>query len=695
MGIGPPRTGPVELKQEAEKYYKKGQYVESARLLRQALITWPDHAELYTSLGAVLHALGQLGEAEQELKRGLELDRHSPTAHDNLGVVLRLLGRNNEAIGFHQRAVKLDPESAQAHANYALALEQAEKITEAEQVYREAMQLDDSLVGVLNGLARIHRSRADFAETERLFRKALKFDPNRLTTITGLADVLLHTGRHKAALRLHRKAVRLAPENLHLHFLLASALSTASRDHEALGVYRNLERAGAEGLPILFGKAAALSNLGRYPAADKLYKKAFMLDPKSPVRSSYFFTLHASALKSDKIMLQELRKWEQYHSAPVIKQFKHHLHNRNPDRPLRIGYISPDFRQHVVRQFFEPVVRVHDSDNFQIYCYAEGANSDFATEGLRAITDNWYRTDGVSDEDVAKQIYRDGIDILIDLAGHTANNRLGVMTYRPAPVQATYLGYFGSTGLSSIDYWITDDVLHPADSTEPATETIYRLPRCGFCYGVPGHASLKVRDVHEEKGVIFGCYNNVSKVSLKVVDAWAEILKRCVNSRLILKDRRFEFASVRRTWRSRFERRGISAGRIDLRPNSPHTEYMQAYNDVDIALDPFPRTGGTTTCDALWMGVPVVTLAGERYVERLSATKLTAVGVTELIAGSVEEYINKAVGLAADRTKLEQYHRMLRSSMSQSPLCDPLSLANALEDTYRKFWHRYLEKTKA
>ncbi|MGA8260563.1 MAG: tetratricopeptide repeat protein [Arenicellales bacterium] len=679
------------LQRRAQELYREGKFIESVGAFRSAIEESPDYAPLHTGLGAVLHRLGRLPEAESALRRALELDSRSHVAHDNLGVVLRLLGRRDEAVTHHKRALKLAPKYPRAHANYGLALEQSGRTEDAEAEFHRALDLDDSMTAALCGLGRIHRWRARHADAEIVFRKALSLEPERLTAITGLADVLSATGRHAEALRLYRKATRLAPHNVNIRLALAGGLSSAARDHEALSLYRRLERAGIGGVPVLFGKASALSNLGRYRAALRLYRRTLALEPDSAgMRSAYFFTLHACAFDSPRATLRELRKWESTHGAPPALKYRKHRRDPDPDRPLRVGYISPDLRLHVVRQFFEPVMRVHDPERFELYCYAEVSNPDFATETLRAFADRWYPTFRVSDEDVARQIDRDRIDVLVDLAGHTANHRLGVMTYRPAPVQATYLGYFGSTGLTSIDYWITDPVLHPPDTTEPATETIHRLPRCSFCYGVPAHARLRTDRRGDARPVTFGCFNNVSKVSLDVVDAWAEILRGSGDSRLVLKDRRFAFGPVRRTWRRRFERRGIAPERIELLPSSPHPEYMQAYNAIDIALDPFPRTGGTTTCDALWMGTPVVTLAGERYVERLSATKLTAVGATELITSSAESYIDKALELAADPDLRAQYHGTLRRRMADSPLCDPLSLARALEEAYRTFWRRHL-----
>jgi len=679
------------LQRCARLAFEQGRYADSLEYFQRAVSADPLNGAAHAGLGAVLHKVGRLAEAKPVLERAVQLDAQSAVAHDNLGVVLRMLGERDNAMEHHRRALALKPDFARAHANYGLALEQAGKAADSEAAYREALRLDATIASAHTGLGRIHHSRDEFELADSAFRAALKLEPERLTALAGLANALMSVGNHKGGLQLHRKAVRLAPNNAETHLGLAQALSTAARDHEALRIYRKLERAGIGGPSIWFGKAAALSNLGRVRAADHWYRKAFKLDPGSLMRSSYFFMLHASVLKSRSAMLRELPQWERYHGAPQEQRRTHHKRNRDPDRPLRIGYLSPDFRQHVVRQFFEPVLWNHDPDNVEIFCYSEVNRPDFATQSVSWVADRWFKTWGINDAEVAERIDRDRIDVLVDLAGHTAHHRLGVMSYRPAPVQATHLGYFGSTGLSTIDYWITDDVVHPPDTEEPAIETIYRLPRCAFCYGVPRHApAVSARD--DDRPLTFGCFNNASKVSLDVVDTWTEILSGHKQARLVLKDRRFAFGSVRRMWRQRFQRRGINDDRVDLLPGSPHPEYMQAYNAIDIALDPFPRTGGTTTCDALWMGTPVVTLAGGRYVQRLSATKLAAVGVPELITTTREGYIEKALELANDKDLRAEYHASLRQRMAKSPLCDPVSLAKALEDAYREMWRRYLDR---
>ena len=671
-----------DLARQAGEAFALGKMQAAEVLFRRAIAADGNAARYHVSLGAVLHASGKLSEAREVLLAVVRREPDHAIANMNLGVVLNALGRSLDAIPHHRRAIEHRPEHARAHCNLALALERAGDKGEAEEAFREAVRLDEEMVPAWCGLGRILIDRPE--EAESAVRRALALGPRNPEALCGLAAILRTVGRHDESVRYVRKAVRIAPNDLAARLELAQSYSGASRDFEALEVYRKLDRPGIASPAVWYGLAGCYANLGKPRRSDYWFRRALAKDPDNlTMRSAYLFMLAASAVKARRANLLQLRRWERPPGLPEppFKPVRRPLRRRK----LRVGYLSPDFRQHVVRQFFEPVFWNHDADEVEIYCYSEAKRPDMATWVLRAGANRWFRTHGMSDRDVARQIHRDRIDVLVDLAGHTANNRLGVMTWRPAPVQATYLGYFGSTGLSAVDYWIADDVLFPMDTDEPATERLWRLPRCAYAYGVPAHSPpVSVRE--PDRPVTFGCCNNASKAGMPVVEAWAEILRCCPDSRLVVKDRRFNHGAARRAWRKRFLRRGIDRDRVEFQPHSPHPEYLSNYNSLDIALDPFPRTGGTTTCDALWMGVPVITLAGRRYATRLSATKLTAVGAPELITRSVEEYVGKAVELAEDTRACNRYHETLRGRVSNGPLGDPKSLAKALEEAYREMY---------
>lgn len=317
------------------------------------------------------------------------------------------------------------------------------------------------------------------------------------------------------------------------------------------------------------------------------------------------------------------------------------------------------------------------------------------TTRLRGLADAWRDTAQLSEKGLADRIYQDGIDVLIDLAGHTSDNRLGAFVWKPAPVQATYLGYFATTGLAAMDYWLSDEVATPEDTVELATETIWRLPGCSLCYTPPSDAPA-VAERPQGGGVVLGSFNNLSKVSSSALDLWAELLKRLPEAKLLLKAPQLSDQGVRKQIMTAFGSRGISKKRLILHGRLPDLKsHLALYGEVDIALDSIPRTGGATTMEALWMGVPVVSMAGERYVERLSATMLSALGLQELICTDSAAYIERVTQLAMDEDRRRALRAGLRDRMRNSQLLDGRGLAKRLEDAYGEMWRAYLDSSNA
>jgi predicted O-linked N-acetylglucosamine transferase (SPINDLY family) len=391
-------------------------------------------------------------------------------------------------------------------------------------------------------------------------------------------------------------------------------------------------------------------------------------------------------------MLREHREWDRVQGAEGRAHLFQHTAGSGKDKQrLRIGYVSPDFRRHSVSYFFEPLLAQHDRALVEVTCYAEVTRGDAMTERLQGLSDHWCNTAGMSDAQLAQRIHADGIDILVDLAGHTANNRLRAFTFKPAPIQCSYLGYFTTTGLAAMDYWLTDEVLTPADTVEQSSETIYRLPRSCVVYQAPDAAPAVV-ERPAGGPVTFGSFNDLSKVSAEAVLRWCEILQRVPGSRLLIKARQLAGEEERRVWLGHFAAQGIGAERLILRSRTEgQAEHLAMYGEVDIALDAMPRTGGATTAEALWMGVPVISLAGERFIERLSATMLNAVGLDELVAATATDYVEKAVALAADDERRRALRQGLRARMAASPLCDARGLAHTFETAYRDMWQRWRE----
>jgi protein O-GlcNAc transferase len=339
----------------------------------------------------------------------------------------------------------------------------------------------------------------------------------------------------------------------------------------------------------------------------------------------------------------------------------------------------------------EPLLRGHDRQKVEVFCYAEVTRPDSFTARLQGLADHWRVTVGLSDQRLAERIRTDGIDILVDLAGHTAGNRLPVFARKPAPVRVTWLGYPNTTGLKAIDYRLVDAVTDPDGEADAwASETLVRLEDGFVCYrGLRDGPELTPPPCLKTGTVTFGSFNNPAKVSTATFDAWAKLLSRLPQARLLLKGMWFADASTCALFLARLGERGVAADRVELVTWLPAAEHLALYHRVDIALDPFPYNGTTTTCEALWMGVPVITLRGHRHAGRVGASLLTRIGLTDLIAHSIEEYVEIAVALAGNSGRLDDLRRALRPRMAASTICDERAFACKMEAAFRSMWQHW------
>ena len=428
---------------------------------------------------------------------------------------------------------------------------------------------------------------------------------------------------------------------------------------------------------------------GRTAEALRCFQQACGKQPEfAAAHSNLLLAMHYDPAKSPEEIFAEHRKTPHASVEPA----RSHSNDPTPDRRLRIGYLSPDFRSHSVAFFFEPVIEAHDRAAFEVTCYSNVPRPDHATLRFERLADRWRNVRGLGDEAAAALIRADGIDILIDLAGHTGENRLDVMARKPAPVAVTWLGYPDTTGLPQIDYRITDAWADPPGASERFhTEELVRLPGGFLCY-------MKPRDVAgcglppcERTGhITFGSFNNFSKLNPQVAEVWSAILDRVPGSRLLLKSKALGDQGARQRARELF--RGRDG--VELLARNPSVrQHLEIYGRVDIALDPFPYNGTTTTCEALWMGVPVVALAGRRHAGRASLSLLASLGLEELIAESVEDYARIAAGLAGDPARLRELRATLRRRMAESRLTDAQTFTRVLESAYRTMWRRWCERT--
>lgn len=520
----------------------------------------------------------------------------------------------------------------------------------------------------------------------KAFRQAFELRSGWPDAGSRLGSLLRRLKRYDEAIASYQAVLAIHPNDDTTLFNLAIALHAAFRFEEAAACYQQILTRHPSDAETWVGLGNVMKDSGQVAAGRACNLKALQTRPDYREAFSNLLFIEAyHVLYAPDELLAHHRAWAQ-RFAPDDRAGRYTFPARDAaDRPLRIGYVSPDLRRHPVGTFVEGLLRAHDRDRFEVVCYAESQADDEVSRRLRSHAQTWRQTIGQSDEAVASQVHEDRIDILVDLAGHTRGNRLGVFAFRPAPIQVTYLGYCTTTGLSAMDYWLADEALVPEDTVERTTEAVWRLPRCWISYQPAADApAVAARD--SDEALTFGCFNDLSKLCDEVIATWAEILTQVPGSRLLLKAAPFNHEAGRGAMTQRFEAHGIGPESLMLRARTP--DYLAEYGDMDIALDPFPRTGGVTTADALWMGVPVITLAGERMIERQGVSMLRAVGLTACIAGTRQDYVTQAVALAGDFDQRREIRAGLRGRMRASELCDAEGTARAIEAAYSQMWDR-------
>jgi predicted O-linked N-acetylglucosamine transferase (SPINDLY family) len=489
-----------------------------------------------------------------------------------------------------------------------------------------------------------------------------------------------------------QRALEIWPSYAEAHANIGNLLKDNGYLQEAEASYQRAIHC-EKGFSEVYSNLASLYlSRGDFEKAIATQRKAMALNAEFVEgHSNLLFALVYGAEVSGEEILAESRAWDEMHAAPLAARAQPHLNDPDPGRPLRVGYVSPDFREHSVAYFLEPLLANHGSSAVEVFCYSEVAQPDQRTERFQALADHWRPTVGLSDHGLAQLIREDNIDILVDLAGHTANNRLLAFAEKPAPVQASWLGYGATTGMSAIDYRITDAITDPEGAEAHYSETLLRLPDAFFCYAPPADApEVAPPPVLAQGHITFGSFNNLAKLTPQGVEVWASILRAVPDSRLLIKRmHRVDKATLGR-YLELFAEHGIRAERLELVPWIPgRAGHLGTYGRVDIALDPFPYNGGTTSLEALWMGVPFVTLRGNRFISRMGASILTQLGLPELIAESEADYVAKAVALASDRERLTELRSELRPTMAASPLCDAPSFARKMETAYRNVWTKW------
>lgn len=621
----------------------------------KALALNPGLAEAHSGQALARRGLGQLDEAILSCKRAISLDQGFADAHYNLGLVFGDLRRHEDAATHFRLALSARPEFPQAWNDLAVALKLQGRLSEAAECCRLALQAQPEFVEALCNMGTILQEQGNLEDAARWYGQALSLQPESVQARNNLACVQQEQGYIDEAVENFRHAAVLQPENVEIHNSLGCALQAQGCLDEAIGCFRH-----ALSIEPDFDKA--LGNL--------------------------LLTMSYHSGYSAEHYLAEARRYGALLTAKA---------GRGPDcppvaaayapPPLRVGLVSGDLRNHPVGYFLENVIPHLDASLIELFAYSTHPLENELTARIKPRFSKWRSIAGLADEKAAALIRQDGIHMLIDLAGHTAHNRLPVFAWRPAPVQVSWLGYFASTGVAEIDFLLADPLSVPESHRQHFTETIWYLPDSRLCPSPPGEdAAIAPLPARHSGHITFGCFQNLTKLNDEVLETWGHIFESITDCRLRIQSKQLNSMAMREEFLHRLGRVGISGERADLRGQTSREAYLAAHAEVDIILDTFPYPGGTTTCDALWMGVPTLTLMGDTLLSRQGASLLACAGLPDWIAEGRDDYVALAVRKASDIASLGKLRESLRGEILNSPLFDGARFARRLEQALSGMW---------
>jgi len=610
---------------------ESGQFAPAEAHCRHALALRPDYAAAHNNLGVALQGLGMLEEAQASYGRALSLQPAYAQAHNNLGTVFKALARLDDAHRCYQRALELKPDFADAHYNLGLYHAALEQHAAAQASYQRALQLDPDRADAYQALADALRALGHIALAEANCRRALQLKPDFADAYNNLGLILVEQGRLAEALTCYARALSLEPDNTLFHSNLLCALNFTA---DGIG-------AGEDD-----GAGARLDAARRFgQAARRAVKRRYQDWPGAITAST---------------------------TAPAR---------------LRVGLVSSDLRNHPVGYFLESVLPFIDTQRVELIAYASHRQDDALSARIRPHFSIWRASAGLSDEALAQRIHDDGVHILLDLAGHTAHNRLPVFAWKPAPVQVSWLGYFATTGLAEMDYLLADPVGVPPEHRGQFSEQIWYLPHTRLCFSAPQDApAVTPLPASIKQHLTFASFQNLAKLTDRVLALWSRVLTAVPDARLRLQNQALADSLVREAFVQRLRQHHIDPLRVEMPGPMSRHDYLATHAAVDLILDTFPYPGGTTTCEALWMGVPTLTLTGRTLLARQGASLLTAAGLPDWITSNEDDYVQLAASWARNLSGLATLRAGLREQVGRSPLFDAAAFGGTLTQTLWDIW---------
>lgn len=676
-------------------YLSQGLFDDAIKSYKLAIEGNPKDYKAYCNLGVALERIGADADAYEAYKLASCIEPGSVDALSNLGNLYQKKKQLDIAISTLRRAVDLDPDHPEALNNLARCLYDYQELDEAEYLCRRALTINPGLYPVLVNLGNILKTKGKLSDAADFYKRAIEIDSEQPEAYNNLGCSLRDFGRPSESIAYFREAIRLRPNYPAAYSNLGNAFKDVGNFTSAIESLKCAIALDSKLVEAHSNLGSVYKDIGNLSNAIECFEKAINIDPfYLEAQSNLLFSLNFSSIATGE---QRRKIAERYGDFSAKKRrFYYENHNNkacNDFSFIRIGFVSGDFRNHAVGYFLEGVMQElsrGNGRNIQLIAFSNNPIDDDLTQRLRPLFDEFYCVQGMSDQKLAESIYNLNVDILIDLAGHTRYSRLPVFSYKPAPVQVAWLGYFGTTGVSEIDYLIADDWSLPKSAEGEYTEQIARLPYTRFCFTPPQFdVEIGPSPLANNGYITFGCFNNLSKINREVIALWATILQSIPRSKIVFKSKQLRDEGVCRSLRETFSEFGVCSDRLVLQGPDNRRVYLNAYNQVDITLDPFPYPGGTTTVESLWMGVPVLTLSGDNLLSRQGVCLLSNVELYDWVASDKTDYHQRAVKMSEAPELLIDYRENLRETLLASPICNSKLFAKDLTALFRSLWSRY------
>jgi tetratricopeptide (TPR) repeat protein len=662
---------------------------EAETSFRRALKIVPEYADAHYNLGNLLKESGRPNEAQASYRMALEIKPDFEDAHSNLGVILSESGLLDEAEACFRKALQITPDSVGAHYNLGVILKKSGRLDEAEACYRRTLRIAPKYIGAHYNLGNLLRESGRLDEAQASYRAALQINPDFVEARSNLGLILKDLGRLDEAEACYLRVLNIRPDDAAAHCMLGAIYHDWGRSIDAAASCRRALEIDPDYTQARINLGGALQHMNRLDEAVTTFRRALESDPNCDLAHNnlLFCLLQDARMDAEALFSEHLRFAEQF-EAPLRAGWPRHGNSRDPDRPLQVGFVSGDLRDHAVAYFIEPVLaHLAGYAQLSLHAYSNTYIDDHITQRLRGHFAHWHPISSLSDAALAEKILADDIDILIDLSGHTAKNRLLTFARKPAPVQVSWMGYPGTTGLSAMDYYLADRFFVPHEGfSAQFSEKIVLLPASAPF--IPNKDAPPVNSLPALNNgyVTFGSFNRPSKINRPVVALWAQLLRSLPKSRMLLAGMPAKENDTLSEW---FELEGIERSRLSFHMRSDMGRYLDLHHQVDICLDTFPYNGGTTTLHALWMGVPTLTLTGSTAAGRSGVTILSHAGLAAFIAHDAEDFLRKGLSMAGNHSKLEGIRSHLRERMTQSAMGQPAIIAAGLYQALCIMWQRW------